>query len=42
MSRFLPSWNAYRVSHHEQRRSHAVNRTKTHGRPAYVDSPWTE
>ena len=29
----------YVVSHHEQRRSHAVNRTKTHGRPAYVDSP---
>ena len=31
---FCPSWNAYGVSHHEQRRSHAVRRTKTHGRPA--------
>src|SRR4029079_15114145 len=40
--RLFPSWNAYGVSHHEQRRSQAVRRTKTHGRPAYVDSPWTE
>ncbi len=31
---FWPSWNAYGVSHHEQRRSQAVRRTKTHGRPA--------
>ena len=30
----VPSWKAYGVSHHEQRRSHAVRRTKTHGRPA--------
>ena len=34
-----PSWNAYAVSHQVQRRSHAVRRTKTHGRPARVDSP---
>src|SRR3954452_18418226 len=37
-----PSWNAYDVSHHEQRRSQAVNRTNTQGRPAWVDSPWIE
>jgi uncharacterized protein YecE (DUF72 family) len=30
------------VSHHEHLRSHAVKRTKTQGRPANVDSPWTE
>ena len=37
-----PSWKAYGVSHHEQRRSQAVSRTNTHGRPAWVDSPWIE
>ena len=37
-----PSWKAYGVSHHEQRRSQAVRRTNTHGRPACVDSPWIE
>src|SRR6267142_1703243 len=37
-----PSWNAYAVSHHEQRRSHAVSRTKTQRRPACDDSPWIE
>jgi len=30
------------VSHQEQRRSHAVRRTKTQGLPAKLDSPWTE
>ena len=30
------------VSHQEQRRSHAVRRTNTHGSPARVDSPWIE
>ena len=39
---FRPSWNAYGVSHQEQRRSQAVRRTNTHGRPAWVDSPWIE
>ncbi len=37
-----PSVKAYGVSHHEQRRSQAVSRTKTHGRPLWVDSPWME
>src|SRR5690606_7174750 len=37
-----PSVNAYGVSHHVHRRSHAVRRTNTHGRPACVDSPWME
>src|SRR5687767_382544 len=39
---FRPSWNAYGVSHHEQRRSHAVRRTNTQGRPVCVDSPCIE
>ena len=30
------------MSHHEQRRSHAVSRTKTQGLPVWVDSPWIE
>ena len=30
------------MSHHEQRKSQAVSRTKTQRRPAYVDSPWME
>ena len=33
---------AYGVSHQVHRRSQAVRRTKTHGRPAKVDSPWIE
>ncbi|MEZ5418942.1 MAG: hypothetical protein R2708_16590 [Vicinamibacterales bacterium] len=31
---FRPSWKAYGLSHQTQRRSHAVRRTNTHGRPA--------
>src|SRR5437867_1651075 len=29
-----PSWNEYVVSHHVQRRLHAVSRTNTQGKPA--------
>jgi hypothetical protein len=39
---FRPSWKAYAVSHQEHLRSHAVRRTKTQGRPVWVDSPWIE
>ena len=37
-----PPVNAYGVSHHPQRRSHAASRTNTHGRPTCVDSPWMD
>src|SRR5258705_6440244 len=39
---FVPSVNAYGVSHQEHLRSHAVRRTNTHGRPVWVDSPCIE
>src|SRR3954463_1393785 len=38
--RAFPPWNAYSVSQYPQRRSQPVKRTKTHGFPAWVDSPW--
>ena len=38
----MPPWNAYSVSHHVQRRGHPVSRTNVQGKPAQVDSPWTE
>ena len=41
-SRFFPSKNAYSVSQYVQRKSQAVSRTKTHGSPAHVLSPWID
>src|SRR5262245_62173201 len=40
--RFLPSWNAYAVSHQTQRSGQPVSRRNTDGRPARVPSPWIE
>ena len=36
----VPPLKACVVSHHEQRRLQPVVRTKVHGTPAKVDSPW--
>ena len=36
----VPPWNAWGVSHQAQRRLQPVVRTKVHGSPANVDSPW--
>jgi len=36
------SVNAYGVSHQAHRKSQAVSRTNTHGRPTWVDSPWID
>src|SRR5262245_46370961 len=36
---FFPSVKAYAVSQYEQRKSHAVSRTKIHGKPMNVLSP---
>jgi len=32
----------YSLSHQTQRIGQPVKRTKVHGRPAWVDSPWIE
>ncbi len=37
---FSPPVKVYSESHHRQRRLQPVSRTKTQGRPAWVDSPW--
>jgi hypothetical protein len=37
---FVPSAKAYAVSQYEQRKSQVVRRTKMHGNPANVLSPW--
>src|SRR5713226_2381131 len=37
---FSPPVNVYSESHQRQRRLQPVSRTKTQGRPAWVDSPW--
>src|SRR5688500_12905115 len=37
-----PPVKVYSESHQTQRRLQPVRRTNTHGRPAWVDSPWME
>src|SRR5688572_21040013 len=39
---FSPPLKVYSLSHHTQRMGHPVRRTKVHGRPAWVDSPWID
>src|ERR1700730_1130907 len=41
-SRTPPPENAYAESHQTHRREHPVSRTKAQGKPARVDSPWSD